>query len=179
MCTGKKCFKIWNISAKSHISSAPLAQGGTASALRTAACNHPSSFYWFPSIVNFVGIDGVLVNGDNIYALQSTIADTHDGPLEGLRKVWKTIGAAVAELFNWHFVLVSDNKALANKYAKELAKVNQESLPSPSPYKILQIYDCPLNEVAGRILTFGHENAQHFRLVDCQADLNGIIRVVE
>jgi hypothetical protein len=70
--------------------------------------------------VNFVEIDGVLVNGDDIYALQSTIADTHDGPLEGLRKVWKTIGAAVAELFNWHFVLVSDNEALANRYAEEL-----------------------------------------------------------
>ena len=120
MFTGKKRFNIWNIGVKSQISSAALAPGGTASALRTAACNRPSSFYWFLSIVNFVGVDGVLVDGDNIYALQSTISGTHGGPLEGLKKVWKTIGAVVAELFNWHFVLVCDSKVLAEKYAEKL-----------------------------------------------------------
>jgi hypothetical protein len=70
--------------------------------------------------VNFVGLDGVLVNGDDIYNLQATIADTHTGPLEGLRKVWQTIGAAVAELFKWHFVIVTDKQTLADKYAEEL-----------------------------------------------------------
>lgn len=70
--------------------------------------------------MNFVGIDGVLGIGNNIYALQSTIAGTHEGPLEGLKKVWRTIGAAVADSFNWHFVLVSDDKVLAKKYVKEL-----------------------------------------------------------
>jgi len=50
MCTGTKRLKIWNTTAKSHISSAALAPGGTASALRNAACNRPLSFYWFPSM---------------------------------------------------------------------------------------------------------------------------------
>ena len=120
MCVGSKRYEIFNTSAKSHMDSAALACGGTASALRNAACNRPSSFYWFPSIINFPGIDGVLVNGNNIYALQATIADTHDGPLNGLKKLWKTIGAAVAQGFTWNFVLVTDNKLLADRYAREL-----------------------------------------------------------
>jgi len=95
MCIGNKRYEILNTSGKSHLYSAALAPGGTISSLRASARNRLSSFYWFPYIVNFVGLDGVLVN-DNICALQATIADTHKGPLEELRKVWQTIGAAVA-----------------------------------------------------------------------------------
>ncbi len=121
MCVGSKSYKISNASsAKSRINSAALAPGGTVSALRAAACNRPSSFYWFPSVVNFLGIDSVLVNGNNIYALQATIADTYDRPLDGLRKIWQAIGAAAAQPFIWHFVIVTDNKPLADKYATEL-----------------------------------------------------------
>jgi hypothetical protein len=61
----------------------------------------------------------ILFNDDNIYTLQATITNTHEGPLERLRKVLQTIGPAVAELFKWHFVIVTDKKALADKYAKE------------------------------------------------------------
>src|SRR6266508_3800744 len=106
MCIGSKRYEVFNTSAKSHMHSASLAPGGTASTLRAAAHNRPSPFYWFPSIVNYPGIDGVLVNGNNIFALQATIADTHDEPRDGLKKVWQTIGAAVAQNFTWHFVIV-------------------------------------------------------------------------
>ena len=84
MCIGDKRYELFNTSGQSWMHSAA---GGTASALRVAACNMPSLFYWFPSIVNFPGVDGVLFNDDDIYNIQATIADTLYGPLERLRKV--------------------------------------------------------------------------------------------
>jgi hypothetical protein len=78
------------------------------------------TFYWFPSVVNFPGIDGILVNGNNIYALQATIADTHRRPDAGLKKAWEAIGAASAQLYKWHFVMVTDKKSLAEKYVTKL-----------------------------------------------------------
>jgi len=60
-----------------HMHSAAGVLVGTASALQAAARNRLSSFYWFPSFVRLPGIDSVLVRGNNIYALQATIADTH------------------------------------------------------------------------------------------------------
>ena len=81
--------------------------------------NGLSLFYWFPSVVNFPGIDGILVNGKNIYLLQATIADIHRRPHAGLKKAWKAIGA-VAQLYKWHSVMVIDKKGLAEKYVREL-----------------------------------------------------------
>ncbi|KAF8346581.1 hypothetical protein F5887DRAFT_1158128 [Amanita rubescens] len=58
-----------------------------------------------------------------------------------------------------------------------LAKVNTEPSLRSSSY---QIYDWPLNKVACRILTFPEDvPTKRFRLIDCKAYLNGIIRVVE
>ena len=92
---------------------------GTLASLQTAGSgNQP--FYWLPFVANFEGIDGALVNGNNIFALQSTIAATHDGPHEGLRKIWNTIGAEVAQKFKWNFVIVTDDEWLAVKYASDL-----------------------------------------------------------
>jgi len=79
------------------------------------ACNGFPSFYWFPSGVNFPGIDGILVNGKNIYALQATIADVHRMPDAGFKKAWEAIGAASARFYNWHFVMVTDKQGLAEK----------------------------------------------------------------
>ena len=116
--TDGKCYEIFNGDKKSNIVSAPPGLVGTASALRDAVCNGFPSFYWFPSVVNFPGIDGILVNGKNIYALQATIADTHRMPDAELKKAWEAIGAASAQLYNWHFVMVTDKQGLAEKYVK-------------------------------------------------------------
>jgi len=120
MLTDGKCYEIFNGDKKSNIVSAPPGLVGTASALRDAVCNGFPSFYWFPSVVKFFGIDGILVNGKNIYALRATIADTHRMPDAGLKKAWEAIGAASAQLYNWHFVMVTDKQGLAEKYVKEL-----------------------------------------------------------
>jgi hypothetical protein len=120
MLTDGKCYGIFNGDKKSNIASAPPGLVGTASALRDAVCNGFPSFYWFPSVINFPGIDGDLVNGKNIYALQATIADTHRRADAGLKEAWEAIGAASARFYNWHFVMVTDKQGLAEKYVKEL-----------------------------------------------------------
>jgi len=112
-------YEIFNGCTKLHMCSATGVLVGTASALRAATCNRLSSIYWFPSFMSFPGIDSILINGNNIYALQATIADTYDKPSNGLKKVWQTIGPEVAQHFTWHFVMVTDNKPLADKYAKD------------------------------------------------------------
>ena len=120
MLTDGKRYTIFNGDNEFIMATAPPGLVGTASALRDAVRNRLPMFYWFPSVVNFPGIDGILVNGENIYLLQATIADTHRRPDAGLKKAWKTIGAASAQLYKWHFVMVSDKKGLAEKYVREL-----------------------------------------------------------
>jgi len=121
MLTDGKSYEIFNGNNKSNMASAPPGLLGTASALRDAVRNELPSFYWFPSAINFPGIDGILVNGNNIYALQATIVDTHRRPDAGLKKAWEAIGAASAQLYNWHFVMVTDKQGLAEKYVRELS----------------------------------------------------------
>ena len=120
MLTDGKRYPIFNGDNEFIITTAPPGLVGTASALRDAVRNRSLLFYWFPSVVNFPGIDGILVNGENIYLLQATIADTHRRPDAGLKKAWKTIGAASAQLYKWHFVMVTDKRGLAEKYVREL-----------------------------------------------------------
>ncbi|KAI0751238.1 hypothetical protein C8Q80DRAFT_1268508 [Daedaleopsis nitida] len=78
-------------------------------------------FYWFPSVVNFPGIDGVLVNSHNVYVLQATVAVVHDDPKDGMRKVWKAFGATNAARYSWHFVAVTDQDESTRWYAKDFA----------------------------------------------------------
>jgi hypothetical protein len=120
MLTDGKRYKIFNGENESVITTAPPGLVGTASALRDAVGDALSSFYWFPSVVNFPGIDGILVNGKNMYLLQATIADTHRRPDAGIKKAWKAIGATFAQLYQWHFVMTTDKKNLAEEYVREL-----------------------------------------------------------
>ncbi|KIL58556.1 hypothetical protein M378DRAFT_170456 [Amanita muscaria Koide BX008] len=106
------------------------------------------SFYWFPSVVDWPGIDGVLVNGNDIYALQATIADTHRGPRDGLKKVWQTIGADVARLFTWHFVVVTDNKDLADKHTTDFGtRLDDVALGRRPHVKVLAWVCVPKSDV--------------------------------
>ncbi|KAI0687935.1 hypothetical protein C8T65DRAFT_530892, partial [Cerioporus squamosus] len=77
---------------------------GTAGALERSS--EFSSFYWLPSASNFPGIDGVLADRDNVHAVQTTIADEHNSPKEGLRKVWAKFDREVREKRVWHVVFV-------------------------------------------------------------------------
>ena len=114
-----KRYKIFNGNKEFIVETGP-GLPGTASALRDAIHNGLDRLYWFPSVVNFPGIDGILVNGKHLFLLQATIADSHRRPDDGLKNVWKAIGAAFAQLYNWHFVMVTDQKDLAEKYVREL-----------------------------------------------------------
>jgi len=118
MATPITYFWISNLARRSYMYSANIRLGSLAS-LQTAGSDR-QSFYWLPFVANFEGVDGVLVNGNKIFALQATIAATHNGPHEGLRKIWKTIGAEAAQQFEWHFVIVTDDESLAVRYAREL-----------------------------------------------------------
>jgi len=70
----------------------------------------------FPLFVNFPGIDGVLGNGQNIYALQVIITDTHRRADARLKKAWEAIGAVSALFYSWHFVMITDKQGLTEKY---------------------------------------------------------------
>ena len=80
------------------------------------------SLYWAPSDADFPGIDGVLVNADNIYVLQATVVEGHRSSIDGLQMIWKAVGEDVRKAFSWHFVVVTVEKTLAEKYAREFER---------------------------------------------------------
>ena len=90
---------------------------GTVSVL--ARCGEHSTFYWLPSTSDFPGVDGVLADSANVFAVQATIASEHRDPWEGLRKVWQNFDRRVRDQRAWHVVFVTDSKALAQKYADQ------------------------------------------------------------
>ncbi|KAK7058389.1 hypothetical protein VNI00_002023 [Paramarasmius palmivorus] len=78
---------------------------GTAAGLKAAA--HYESFYWIPSVIETPGIDGVLADTDNIYALQAAIMAEHGGsPKDGIRALWRHLDTDIRESRTWHFVVV-------------------------------------------------------------------------
>lgn len=84
---------------------------GTLSALKNIEANPDDQFYWIPSVVNFTGIDGMLVRGLNLYAIQATVATEHSSPKDGLRKLWDNMKPAVRHLFDWHLVFITRDHA--------------------------------------------------------------------
>lgn len=112
--------KIFSISRRSTIQTSDSLCPGTIREFVREARSGVSSFYWFPSRSNFYGIDGILVDHSNLYALQATIYDTHEPPNDGLEKIWQAIGADAGQTFTWHFVLVTDKQTLAEQYANSI-----------------------------------------------------------
>ena len=83
-------------------------------------CGAYASFYWLPSVANFVGIDGVLADSANVYAVQATIAGEHrSSPAAALRKVWDNFDWNIREKRAWHVVFVTDTEELAQEYVRE------------------------------------------------------------
>ncbi|RPD72557.1 hypothetical protein L226DRAFT_490073 [Lentinus tigrinus ALCF2SS1-7] len=88
---------------------------GTASAL--ARCSMYPAFYWLPSASNFPGIDGVLADSANVYAVQATISDDHRSPADGLRKLWTKFDRKIRQARAWHVVFVAPSEDLARGLA--------------------------------------------------------------
>ncbi|KAH9930687.1 uncharacterized protein B0H18DRAFT_1093567 [Fomitopsis serialis] len=94
---------------------------GTAAGIKTIGVR--DSFYWFPCVSNFPGIDGVLGDTDgNIYTVQATIAEEHPTPVEGLQEVWRRLKVAVRTSRTWHFVLVADRRTVADTYVERFSE---------------------------------------------------------
>ncbi|THH19354.1 hypothetical protein EUX98_g8795 [Antrodiella citrinella] len=93
------------------------------------------SFYWVPSAANFPGVDGVLADRDteSIYAIQTTTAEDHTSPADGLKKVWENFDTNVQTRCAWHLVVVADTKKLASKheanFAREGITLGQSKIP--------------------------------------------------
>lgn len=86
---------------------------GTAAGLKSTSAR--DSFYWMPSVMNFPGIDGVLGDTEgNIFAVQTTIADDHRTPDDGLRRTWKELEDHAREGRTWHLVVVGDTPRAVN-----------------------------------------------------------------
>ena len=88
-------------------------------------CGTSPSFYWFPSEGDVPGIDGVLGDGTNVYAVQVTRGCKYRSPAGGLRTVWDNLDRKVRNEYAWHVVFVSDAQELAqiyvNRFADEMA----------------------------------------------------------
>ena len=88
-------------------------------------CGTSPSFYWFPSEGDVPGIDGVLGDGTNVYAVQVTRGCKYRSPAGGLRTVWDNFDRKVRNEYAWHVVFVSDAQELAqiyvNRFADEMA----------------------------------------------------------
>ncbi|KZV91207.1 hypothetical protein EXIGLDRAFT_693938 [Exidia glandulosa HHB12029] len=101
---------------------------GTKAALKRAKAS--SSFYWIPSVVNFPGVDGVLVTVDgdekNLYAVQATIAEEHPSPVKGLREVWKQVDKEIRQTCRWNFVVVADEESTATGYLRVFTEELQD-----------------------------------------------------
>ena len=80
------------------------------------------SFYWIPSQANFPGIDGVLADDKNIYAVQAIIAEEHRNPMDGLRKIWRNFERDVRMERAWHLVVIAADESLARDYANHFAQ---------------------------------------------------------
>ncbi|THH27434.1 hypothetical protein EUX98_g6766 [Antrodiella citrinella] len=93
---------------------------GTVGALAHAA-DHPS-FYWVPSVANFPGIDSVLADQNNIYAIQATISDEYSSPGDGLKKVWQSFKEDVRTRRAWHLVVVSNSVGTTTKHEANFAR---------------------------------------------------------
>ncbi|TFK52575.1 hypothetical protein OE88DRAFT_1734546 [Heliocybe sulcata] len=65
------------------------------------------SVYWIPSASNFPGIDAVLVQGGDLYAVQATISASHSSPSEGVKKVCDKMHPDVRMGFAWHVVYIT------------------------------------------------------------------------
>ncbi|KAJ7223068.1 hypothetical protein GGX14DRAFT_540146 [Mycena pura] len=115
---------------------------GTVNGLASAGAS--ASFYWLPIASNFPGIDGVL--GDrkrNLFAVQATTASEHTCPVEGLRKVWEVISKRVGESRSWHFVVVADTRATAQKLGPKMAKA-LETFTLGTHKKTVDVWCCSL-----------------------------------
>ncbi|RPD61808.1 hypothetical protein L226DRAFT_461543, partial [Lentinus tigrinus ALCF2SS1-7] len=78
-------------------------------------------FYWLPSMDDFPGIDSVLADRVNVYAVQAATADERRSPADGLRKMWAKFDRVVREESAWHVVFVADSEELARECADRYA----------------------------------------------------------
>ena len=84
------------------------------------------SFYWIPSQANFPGIDSVLVDSKNVYALQATAAGEHVAPVDGLREIWEKLDRDVRETRGWHVVVVAEKEGWARKLVDDFVRDMQK-----------------------------------------------------
>ena len=82
LCSNSQPLTIFNAQQTLKMAPSQRLLAGTAGAL--ARCSEFPTFYWLPSSSNFPGIDGVLSDRDNVYAVQATIADEHGSPVKAL-----------------------------------------------------------------------------------------------
>ncbi|KAI1787269.1 hypothetical protein LXA43DRAFT_716584 [Ganoderma leucocontextum] len=106
------------------------------------------SFYWLPPTSEFTGIDAVLADSENAYAIQATTADDHDSPVDGLQKVWMSFDRDVRTERAWHVVVISEREELARRYADvfadevETITLGQEEIP-------VEVWGCVLPSLYG------------------------------
>ena len=78
-----------------------------------------ASFYWLPTATDFTGIDGVLTNQTDVYAIQATIADERKNPADGVKRLWESFDRQVRDHRCWHVVVICNDDKTARKHVEE------------------------------------------------------------
>ncbi|KAF9234972.1 hypothetical protein BU15DRAFT_51971 [Melanogaster broomeanus] len=105
-----------NSTSKSLPSTLLTAQPSELISTNTELKTHIPPFYWRPVSINFPGIDGLLCRGDVIYAIQFTISQKHQSPLDGLRKLQDIIGKRSG--LSWRVLFIGPSKSQATAAAR-------------------------------------------------------------
>ncbi|THH19320.1 hypothetical protein EUX98_g8802 [Antrodiella citrinella] len=113
---------------------------GTVSALARVA--NFRTFYWIPSVANFPGVDSVLANDDDVYAIQVTLSNEHSNPGDGLKKLWQSYDKDVRAQRTWHLIVVADNDELARKHEVDFARLGITLGPEKVP---VRFWSCVYN----------------------------------
>ncbi|KZV69913.1 hypothetical protein PENSPDRAFT_752962 [Peniophora sp. CONT] len=116
LCTGNDGLRIFNGLYTRKLQPSSVLLPGTLDVNRFAPEGVSQPFYWIPGVTEFPGIDSVFGdNAGNLYAFQVSAKGDHLKPVDGLSKLWKSVGEHVRQRWSWHMVLVTKSRARANE----------------------------------------------------------------
>lgn len=124
LCHGKNPLQIFRNGDSKAITPSSKLLPGIISALKHVMA-YPS-FYWIPPQSNFPGINGVLSDSQNVFAVQATLANDHKSPWEGLKKVWQSFDRSVRTERVWHVVVFAETRESALQLVQKFSNDRKE-----------------------------------------------------
>ncbi|KAH9921157.1 uncharacterized protein B0H18DRAFT_880418 [Fomitopsis serialis] len=146
LCSGSEPLRLVRGEHKSTMTPSTTLLIGTANRLNNVKGASSSSFYWFPSVTTFPGVDGVLVDDHNVYVVQATMAADQELPAKGLKKIWAAFDANIKYKRTWHYVVVTDRTKGATQHASDLLRTMENFTLGPKGNcVVLKCWSCVLS----------------------------------